>query len=135
MTHPTKRDKATMLDIGYCFFQAEDGIRDLTVTGVQTCALPISEHRPLPDQQPVACGHDDAAVAAAEFPRGLRVRQAALPRARAAPEGTAGRAGDPQPGGDVAAVSDDEMARPRQHLCGGGGAGDCGELLGLPWPA
>src|SRR5256886_4739589 len=24
------------------FFQAEDGIRDLTVTGVQTCALPIS---------------------------------------------------------------------------------------------
>src|SRR2546428_8291223 len=24
-----------------CFFQAEDGIRDLIVTGVQTCALPI----------------------------------------------------------------------------------------------
>src|SRR5256884_254820 len=24
------------------FFQAEDGIRDLAVTGVQTCALPIS---------------------------------------------------------------------------------------------
>src|SRR2546430_5255714 len=30
------------------FFQAEDGIRDLTVTGVQTCALPI-------------CGGDGAA--------------------------------------------------------------------------
>src|SRR2546427_10332602 len=27
------------------FFQAEDGIRDLTVTGVQTCALPISLRR------------------------------------------------------------------------------------------
>src|SRR5256886_9618404 len=27
------------------FFQAEDGIRDLTVTGVQTCALPISSGR------------------------------------------------------------------------------------------
>src|SRR2546430_4422091 len=27
----------------FFFFQAEDGIRDLTVTGVQTCALPISE--------------------------------------------------------------------------------------------
>src|SRR2546427_3806675 len=27
------------------FFQAEDGIRDLTVTGVQTCALPISLDR------------------------------------------------------------------------------------------
>src|SRR2546430_11448166 len=27
------------------FFQAEDGIRDLTVTGVQTCALPICSSR------------------------------------------------------------------------------------------
>src|SRR5688572_31847448 len=27
------------------FFQAEDGIRDLTVTGVQTCALPIYKSR------------------------------------------------------------------------------------------
>src|SRR5690606_40890641 len=26
------------------FFQAEDGIRDFHVTGVQTCALPISSH-------------------------------------------------------------------------------------------
>src|SRR5690349_24116578 len=26
----------------FFFFQAEDGIRDLDVTGVQTCALPIS---------------------------------------------------------------------------------------------
>src|SRR2546422_510633 len=29
----------------FFFFQAEDGIRDVAVTGVQTCALPIS--RPL----------------------------------------------------------------------------------------
>src|SRR2546430_5836524 len=29
----------------FFFFQAEDGIRDLTVTGVQTCALPISLDR------------------------------------------------------------------------------------------
>src|SRR5256886_16862628 len=29
----------------FFFFQAEDGIRDLTVTGVQTCALPISGRR------------------------------------------------------------------------------------------
>ena len=27
--------------IGFFFFQAEDGIRDSPVTGVQTCALPI----------------------------------------------------------------------------------------------
>src|SRR5256886_8413952 len=30
----------------FFFFQAEDGIRDLTVTGVQTCALPILFVRP-----------------------------------------------------------------------------------------
>src|SRR2546427_3249619 len=29
------------VSIYFFFFQAEDGIRDLTVTGVQTCALPI----------------------------------------------------------------------------------------------
>src|SRR5206468_4958764 len=32
----------TMLRVIAFFFQAEDGIRDLIVTGVQTCALPIS---------------------------------------------------------------------------------------------
>src|SRR5256885_3483279 len=29
----------------FFFFQAEDGIRDYKVTGVQTCALPISPRR------------------------------------------------------------------------------------------
>src|SRR3712207_8308071 len=33
--------------VTYCvFFQAEDGIRDIGVTGVQTCALPISSCPP-----------------------------------------------------------------------------------------
>src|SRR6266496_6202838 len=31
----------------FFFFQAEDGIRYLYVTGVQTCALPISSHTPV----------------------------------------------------------------------------------------
>src|SRR5438874_12482192 len=30
----------------FFFFQAEDGIRDLNVTGVQTCALPIFDRKP-----------------------------------------------------------------------------------------
>src|SRR3712207_7614477 len=33
----------------FFFFQAEDGIRDIGVTGVQTCALPI--YGPRPDHQ------------------------------------------------------------------------------------
>src|SRR2546427_4937565 len=46
------------------FFQAEDGIRDLTVTGVQTCALPISqaagvEQAPLPRRE---CGYGGQVV-------------------------------------------------------------------------
>src|SRR5688500_20276412 len=30
--------------VSFFFFQAEDGIRDYKVTGVQTCALPIWSH-------------------------------------------------------------------------------------------
>src|ERR1039457_6463351 len=33
----------------YFFFQAEDGIRDYKVTGVQTCALPIYGKRGKPE--------------------------------------------------------------------------------------
>src|SRR2546429_2561970 len=32
----------------FFFFQAEDGIRDVAVTGVQTCALPIYARQPRP---------------------------------------------------------------------------------------
>src|SRR2546427_4625496 len=37
----------------FFFFQAEDGIRDLTVTGVQTCALPILKQDPSTRHIPV----------------------------------------------------------------------------------
>src|SRR5256885_16340888 len=46
----------------FFFFQAEDGIRDYKVTGVQTCALPISllrrgRHPRSPEQGPVRFRH------------------------------------------------------------------------------
>src|SRR5439155_17685047 len=44
-TLDTKRKHGTKYRLGstgFFFFQAEDGIRDGHVTGVQTCALPIS---------------------------------------------------------------------------------------------
>src|SRR2546429_8490972 len=34
-----------MRSLIFFFFQAEDGIRDVAVTGVQTCALPISNEQ------------------------------------------------------------------------------------------
>src|SRR2546430_1913919 len=39
---PRSRPLCAHTHLSFFFFQAEDGIRDLTVTGVQTCALPIS---------------------------------------------------------------------------------------------
>src|SRR5256886_16280282 len=50
----------------FFFFQAEDGIRDLTVTGVQTCALPILDGRTYLDYVcswgPLILGHAHPAV-------------------------------------------------------------------------
>src|SRR5437667_6359985 len=54
----------------FFFFQAEDGIRDRDVTGVQTCALPIY-YRPE--------NHEDKAIPALVLSRGRRTR--ALARA------------------------------------------------------
>src|SRR5699024_11603169 len=62
----------------FFFFQAEDGIRDRNVTGVQTCALPISPAgRPVPllairagaDGLPVEVGRMVLAAACAEIGR------------------------------------------------------------------
>src|SRR5256885_3043237 len=39
---PVRRAEALTSRMLFFFFQAEDGIRDYKVTGVQTCALPIS---------------------------------------------------------------------------------------------
>src|SRR5690606_39716036 len=40
---------------GFFFFQAEDGIRDFHVTGVQTCALPISIRYSVSARRPTTC--------------------------------------------------------------------------------
>src|SRR5687768_17699449 len=42
----------------FFFFQAEDGIRDVAVTGVQTCALPILIGLSLPLRKGVAIALD-----------------------------------------------------------------------------
>src|SRR5256885_6978717 len=42
---PARHDSSSSCKSGFFFFQAEDGIRDYKVTGVQTCALPISAPR------------------------------------------------------------------------------------------
>src|SRR5438876_5333426 len=57
----------------FFFFQAEDGIRDGRVTGVQTCALPISRparERRLAAGEPGQSSRDDADRARRDHPEG-----------------------------------------------------------------
>src|SRR5438093_11498993 len=72
-----------MFILGRFFFQAEDSIRDWSVTGVQTCALPISLLLP-------SAGAPGRAVAAGAGIRDAD-RGAGEVRAFAAPGGTRGR--------------------------------------------
>src|SRR3712207_8036368 len=83
----------TVLFLCFFFFQAEDGIRDIGVTGVQTCALPISpaaadedgrhEQRPQGREQGDDAGHavglaapddplEQASVLVRDVERGVR---------------------------------------------------------------
>src|SRR6266508_6799221 len=52
-----------MFLVVFFFFQAEDGIRDGHVTGVKTCALPISDGSLLPRSEPGALIHQPGLVA------------------------------------------------------------------------
>src|SRR5215469_10464044 len=63
----------------FFFFQAEDGIRDLYVTGVQTCALPICCHRSLPGRR------RGTGWSAPPARRGAAGRRRSAPRAAARP--------------------------------------------------
>src|SRR2546421_2226917 len=78
-----------MICSSYCFllffffFQAEDGIRDLIVTGVQTCALPISSTYRSPGGPPLRPASPSPAsrtrsplsTPAGTFTESLRVRR------------------------------------------------------------
>src|SRR5207245_3489948 len=61
------------------FFQAEDGIRDATVTGVQTCALPISSTA----ARSVASSRKWSLSAAAAFSSASCTRWCLIPRSGA----------------------------------------------------
>src|SRR3989454_1659213 len=54
----------------FFFFQAEDGIRDYKVTGVQTCALPISQLPTVPNSFELGSGELDRHLDA-PFPASL----------------------------------------------------------------
>src|SRR3712207_4285236 len=58
----------------FFFFQAEDGIRDIGVTGVQTCALPICRPPRSRGGRPAACGDGTPGRAGAGSARPPRTR-------------------------------------------------------------
>src|SRR5690606_39390977 len=83
----------------FFFFHAEDGIRDFHVTGVQTCALPISRREPTAT---------DAAAAARRVasPRGRRAAGGERRPRRAAPRGRGlPRRPDPRPRREIGRAS------------------------------
>ena len=49
----------------HSFFQEEDGIRDVAVTGVQTCALPILVREPEADDRAIGHHRQELLVAGA----------------------------------------------------------------------
>src|SRR5690349_22515876 len=68
----------------FFFFQAEDGIRDLYVTGVQTCALPIYPALPaftlFYDGQPFSAAPKSASRSAvSSIPTDTRISDSAMP--------------------------------------------------------
>src|SRR6266496_5534074 len=70
----------------FFFFQAEDGIRDLYVTGVQPCALPIYTNEPGPDRQPAGiscCREPGAFLLLRSVCAGIGLRRAGRPPAPA----------------------------------------------------
>src|SRR2546430_6842651 len=73
----------------FFFFQAEDGIRDLTVTGVQTCALPISGcPAVMPLAAPIGSG------LGVQNPANLRIMREQLPDATIIVDAGVGTASD-----------------------------------------
>src|SRR3979490_1505500 len=70
----------------YCFFffQAEDGIRDKLVTGVQTCALPITGTTAPPGTAPPGTALGDVGSRTVPFrgPRQAGIATPARPQAR-----------------------------------------------------
>src|SRR5260221_1691379 len=77
--------------VAFFFFQAEDGIRDHCVTGVQTCALPISRTRPPVEPR-------DDAEHPAELVSGLRLQRGRRARRRGRALSDLRRAGEPDLG-------------------------------------
>src|SRR5690606_39822723 len=83
----------------YFFFQAEDGIRDFHVTGVQTCALPIFAPPAIattgaPSSTPTIVEAGNCVIAATGAPTNAQYRAAAVSAgcSRATPSSKIGRA-------------------------------------------
>src|SRR2546422_2575179 len=78
----------------FFFFQAEDGIRDVAVTGVQTCALPISPHKLWISGGPGCSGSFEQGLDRAmdHLSRCLRARPVRIPLSQGAGTAAATRA-------------------------------------------
>src|SRR5699024_12404107 len=112
----------------FCFFfQAEDGIRDRNVTGVQTCALPISTRSiPIsccaPARVPRSVADESRAAAASLTSQGPLQRRGRL-ESEVAGESRAAAAAGAGPGASSVGGLGAGRGEPLQHERGGRGGG------------
>src|SRR2546422_2665714 len=99
------------------FFQAEDGIRDVAVTGVQTCALPISSRGGQRDQGAWGRAPDAATDRRAAW-RGSDSRTAPGHRAEAPPQAPSQAAGLSSGTGHRCSTWRSDAPRPRYPSAG-----------------
>src|SRR2546430_13669801 len=102
--------------LNFVFFQAEDGIRYLTVTGVQTCALPIS----LGDRERAraGAGRESPGGPSARAVLGLRGVRVGARHDPAARRGETARGAAGAPGAEIGRAA----CRGRGEISGGGGS-------------
>src|SRR5205823_9820967 len=105
----------------FFFFQAEDGIRDKLVTGVQTCALPICDDVPLRGRRPRSRGTSSRRAASAVAGAGKHDAAWAVPES-----------GGPAVYAIASPATFRHKASRRCLFCITGGTHGCGELLSVP---
>src|SRR5207245_5473163 len=103
-----------------------DGIRDATVTGVQTCALPISTDAADPRQ-----GRGQPVLPRGDVPRGRRAGEPPALAGRAGHDPGAPAGADRPPPGGVAASAPDSLA-PAPRVLAAAPRGDLGRAAGAP---
>src|SRR5690606_39689578 len=102
----------------YIFYQAEYGIRDFHVTGVQTCALPIltASGRTSGSPESAGCGESPQSIRKGTAP-GRAASGSVSRHSSSGPPGTCRRIGRASPGSEARLVGKGSVYGSSTHQC------------------